>query len=278
MSKLLIIFVHYNANNSYDKYVDYYLKGLLDIKEEKDMIFISTSKLPQNIHTKLSEQNIEIIERKNEGYDFYSYKLAIEKSNLSKYSSVLICNDSVFGAFSSLNDIYTQMQNNKNDIVGMTQNLQHTFHLQSYFLLFKAKVISDKSFLEFFNNIEIISDRAKVIHTYELGLSKHFIKNGFKLGAYCDLVPNCFTMIFHSEKRFKSIRRCIKYFLKGKTSKIKEINSTHLLWKYLITNYNFPFIKRELIDKNQEKLDIESILKELSKITNYPVELIKGRR
>jgi len=270
---LLIVFVHFNPHGYYDDYVDYYLNQLLAIKENKKLIFMSTSQLPKFAKKELIDKNISVVERENEGYDFYSYKLAIESVNIQDFSSVLICNDSVFGPFYELNSIYQEMQASPNDIMGFTQNLEHHFHLQSYFILFKAEVIHSTAFKNFWSNVGIISDRSLVIKEYELGLSKHFIDNGFKLSAYCNIKVTCWNLIFHSEKKFRMFRKCLKYFFKGRLSRVKEINTTHLLWKYMITEYHFPFIKRELIDKNPEKLNVSNIPNQVGKLTNYPTQL-----
>jgi len=270
---LLIVFVHFNKDNNYDDYVDYYIDSLLNIKEEKEIKFISTSTLPIDTKENLLSKNIHVTERENIGYDFYSYKLAIESEDMQKFSSVLICNDSVFGPVCDINQVYQDMQETTNDIVGLTQNYEHLYHLQSYFLLFKQNVIHSKEFQNFWSSVEIISEREKVIQMYELGLSKFFIEHNFKLGAFCDLTPNCSNLMLHSEKRFKMFRKCLKYFFKGRLSRIQDINVTHLLWRHLITDYNYPFIKRELIDKNPEKLLVSAIPKEVQRLTNYPSKL-----
>jgi lipopolysaccharide biosynthesis protein len=270
---LLIVFVHFNPKNFFDEYVEYYIDKLLNIREPKEFVFVSTSAIEKKVAENLKSKGIEVIQRENIGYDFYSYKLAIESKDMDRFSSVLICNDSVFGPFNDINTVYNSMQNSNHDIVGLTKNEEHNFHLQSYFILFKQSVIHSQNFKSFWNNVEIISDRSKVIEMYELGLSKFFIKHNFKLGAYCHLTPNCSNLILHSEKKFKMLRKCLKYFFKGRLSRVQEINVTHLLWRYLITNYNYPFLKRELIDKNPERLDISKIPDEIEKLTNYPKKL-----
>ena len=272
---LLIVFVHYNAKNLYDDYVDYYLDALMSIQEEKQLIFVSTSKLPKDTHKQLQDKNIKIIERKNEGYDFYSYKLAIKSVNTKKFSSILICNDSAFGPFFELNTIYKSMQSINGDIIGLTKSTEETYHLQSYFILFKNSVIHSQAFQKFWEQVGIISDRSKVIETYELGLSKFFIKHQFKLNVFCNLDINCSNLIFHSEKKYLMLRKCFRYLSRGKLTKINEVNPTHYFWRHLITNYNFPFVKRELIDKNPENLNISNLPTFIETLTQYPKILFK---
>jgi len=272
---LLIVFVHYSASGNLEKYVKYYVDELLKIEEEKEFVFVSTSLLALDDKKILMDKGIKVIERENVGYDFYSYKVGIKSVDLSKFSSVLICNDSVFGPLYDINEIYQKLQSNENDIVGMTQSYEKQYHLQSYFLLFKQKACQSDLFNEFWNRVEILNNKDEIIQKYEIGLSQEFLRNGYSIGAYCNMTTTCIDMVLHSEQKLKAIKRCIKYFFRGKLKQIKALNITHYLWEYIIVKKKFPFIKRELIDKNPQKLNIAHIDTVIKEYTQYPVELFQ---
>jgi len=275
---LLIVFVHYNKYNQLDEYVKYYLDKLLEIKEKKKVVFVSTSKLSSVDKNDLITKNIEVIERENVGYDFYSYKVGVEHGYTEDVNSILICNDSVFGPLYDINSIYNSMQNDSNDIVAISDNNEFIYHLQSYFVIFKENVIKDKSFKKFWNDVKILSGRDEVIQTYELGMSKYFIENGYKLGAYNKLLPSCLNVILYGQKKQWMLARCFRYFRKGMFQEASAINVTHHLWEHLITRCNFPFIKRELIDKNPENLSLENLNDLVQTHTDYPVNLFNRKK
>lgn len=274
---LLIVFVHYNQYGLYDDYVDYYINKLLEINEKKSITFVSTSKLPEEAKKTLIDKNIKVIERENVGYDFYSYKVGIENGYTDEISSVLICNDSVFGPLYDINKIYDNMKNSKDDIVGISDTFERSYHLQSYFILFKQSAIMNPSFKRFWKSVEVLSGRDEVIEKYELGMSKYFLDKGLTLGAYNKLLPTCLNVILYGQKKQWMLARCFRYFRKLRPSEATQINVTHHLWERLITKHNFPFIKRELVDKNPENMSLEKLPYIINEYTDYPISLFNRK-
>lgn len=59
-------------------------------------------------------------------------------------------------------------------------------HLQSYFVTFKQSVLKDKSFREFWSQVEDFTDVQDVIDHYETQFTKRFVEAGFKYQALLD--------------------------------------------------------------------------------------------
>ncbi|MEJ8816634.1 rhamnan synthesis F family protein [Lacibacter sp. H407] len=255
----LCVFSSYSFTGEIDEYIYYYLQQLK--KAGFSIAFVSTSKLSNKCINILSEYAFLIIERKNTCPDFGSWKIALEILNFPQnFDAILLANDSVFGPLYELPPIIKSMKK-RFDIWGMTASLEIEYHLQSYFLYFSKKVIQSSHWKSFWQNIDTTLTKTQVIGLYEVGLSKHFLSANFSLGSYTDV-----------EILSKSHRNGEKY-----------LNPTLGFWRLLIERFEFPFLKREvLIKEDIDKIywqrglyvntgNWKSIIK---KNTNYPVEKI----
>ncbi len=244
--KRLCVFAHWDRDNIIDDYVIYYLKELKKVCD--CIIFVSD--------TDCSPEKIEgiadyFIIGKHGEYDFGSYKrgfLFALKENL-KFEELLLCNDSCYGPFYPLENIFKKMDKKRCDFWGLTG---HSYgikkvgneyiesfnpHIQSYFLLLKRQVFESASFLEFLNSIEHKENKDDVVLKYEIGLSRLLWANGFKSILYIN--------------RYKH-----------------TINPIATKWRRLIKWYKFPFLKTVLVKKE--------LIKGWEKIAgDYPIELIR---
>ncbi|WP_256327640.1 rhamnan synthesis F family protein [Nitrosospira sp. Nl5] len=196
-----------------------------------DIVFISSSDAISNVDLKkLSEWCIRIINRENKGYDFYSWKTGLESySQYSAHTGLLLANDSVLGPLFSIKDIIARLENHEGDIVGMTNCLLFYPHLQSYFLYCKKAVIVSKEFIDFFNRVEVLEFKMAIIRRYEVGFSR-LLGRRFKLSALYDLDS------------------AMNRFQPGDRPKNWTEPTSHL-WKPLITELKFPFLKKSLLTR-----------------------------
>ena len=81
MNNILILYCYYEKNNIYKNNLEFFLKfGLYD---ECDYLFI----INENLSLKIPEQNnIKVIFRKNEDYDFGAYNFALNTVDINKYN------------------------------------------------------------------------------------------------------------------------------------------------------------------------------------------------
>ena len=114
------IFAHYDRDGIVDEYVLHYLKVLR--QNVKQLIFVTTAGLDAQSVNMVRALDIEVIERANEGYDFYSYKVGIEQLSLDQYDSLMLCNDSVYGPFDDLAPLFERMDESKCDFWGITES------------------------------------------------------------------------------------------------------------------------------------------------------------
>ena len=248
----LCIFAHFDKHNIIDEHVVHYLINLH--KNYFDIIFVSTSENMQ-----ISELNkirdctsMQII-RKNEGYDFGSYRTGlIQCKYLENYESLVFTNDSIFAPIVPLENMFELMKNKRYDVWGMTDNYEITHHIQSYFIYFTKKVISHSNFKDFFEHIFVLDSKQEIIEKYEIGMSKFYENLGFKIGALAN---------------FKDLQK----YTNG-----TSLNSTLYLWEKLIEEFQVPMIKVELLRDNPNNVDISNVKRFILENTKYDFTLIEN--
>lgn len=276
------IFAHYDKDNMVDDYVYYYLNELLAVVQK--LVFVTVSDISKKDVERLKGLNIEVIKRKNIGYDFYSYKVGIQRLDLSIYTELIICNDSTFGPLIPMKDIFDKMENSKCDFWGITDSRQIDYHLQSYFLVFRKKILKSHVFFDFWNQLKILEDKNEIIKRYEIGISQVLLKKNYRTQAYIDyrinkkdnMVRLLKGLMQKPHKFFKLMISPYRYF---STSTKKNGNSSLNFWDTLLIKYQLPFIKKSLIvDKSQSLENIKKLKvifqKQLLK-TDYPIDFIE---
>lgn len=233
------LFASWDPDGRIHDYVFEYLKELDAFGF--DIYFCSTSEreINEQDYLKLKAICSYISFRQNVGLDFASWKLCYLKIPFFKsYKSILMTNDSVFGPIYPLGPLLKAAEGSSADVISMTDNFEHAHHLQSYFLYFKGEACSH--FLpDFLNSLEILTDKNLIIQRYEIGLSALLVSKGYRIQA---LFP--YKEIL---KKAKSYGDRIPYYEKIAS---EPVNPTILMWHILIQDFNFPFLKRELLTKN----------------------------
>ena len=226
-------FCSYDKENIIRKNVYHYLNEL--ILAGFDIVFICTSDIISNVDLeKLSRCCIRIIHRENKGYDFYGWKTGLEKyPYYNAHAALLLANDSVLGPFFSIKDIITRLENCDADIVGMTDCPNIYPHLQSYFLYCKKSVIASDEFVGFFNQVDVLGFKMAIIRKYEIGFSR-LLSHRFKLSA-----------LYSLESALDRIPDTEPYTERPKN----RIDPSSQLWKPLITELKFPFLKKSILTR-----------------------------
>lgn len=291
MKKIATVFAHYDKNDIIDDYVIYYLSKLSEISSE--IYFVSTATLPLRELSKIKKICKKIILRDNVGYDFMSYKIGINEIDLERFDNLILCNDSVYGPLYDLEKIFLEMEDSLCDFWGMTENYNVSYHLQSYFLVFKKRMFLSGSFRNFWDSVDILNSKKEIILKYEIGLTRYFMNNNF--------TPLCYSVVEYN--RYFYLARAVKYIFSvkflmfifrnifrrsakdGSVEKIlvkrngwgfnflinyhKALNHCHFYWDKLVNIYGMPFIKVELLRDNPCSVDISRWRKVLGNRYDY---------
>ncbi len=280
-ARRVAIFVHYDRYGRVHDFVYYYLRQLTDLGFA--VIFVSNGSFvtPTDIE-RLCDFSALIVLRMNRGYDFGAYKDGIAQiPDIAALDQLLLVNDSVYGPFHSLGPMLEKMTVSRAEVWGATDCWLHSFHLQSYFLLFHSAALQSAAFQNYWKQVRLVQSKTWVVRKYEIGLTRALQNGGLRCRAaygYRDIMQAVVLGLATSEAMDSGGNPAMKAF---RLQLIKAINNGipmnggHVFWDYLIGNMGFPFLKRELLHKNPTKnpalIHWERLLRES---TDYDPDLI----
>lgn len=228
------IFVFYEKEGIAEDYVIYLLEEIR--KNVTDLIVVCNGIINAESRKKIEEITSEVHIRENKGFDAEAWKecfidfLGWEKTE--KYDEILIANDTVYGPFYPLSDVFSAMDKRDIDFWGITmhgeskdpygKNSYGYFpsHIQSYFICIRKKMHASYHFHKFWEELPPIMSYEDAVSYCETTFTKYFSDKGFSWDVFVDM------------------RNYIK-----KRKQNYNIN-THEMADLLI-NRNSPFIKKK---------------------------------
>jgi hypothetical protein len=127
---------------------------------------------------------ITVVRKPNVGYDFGSWSIGILTfAEIFLAEEVLLMNDSNSGPFGTLAELLNSMKESPYDITGITDSLQHRYHIQSFMMHFKNNSLNHHAMVNFWQNIRSQSNKLDVVLAYEIGLTSRAQGNGLFVGA-----------------------------------------------------------------------------------------------
>lgn len=181
--RTLVVMAHYDPHGLVAPHVLRQLDAWREVADRLMVVSAADITDPEVIASVTSRA--ELVQRDNEGYDFYSYKLGLASvDDLSSYDLVVICNDSYIGPLVPWSTVIDAMAHRQVDAWGLTETMRRRRHVQSYFYAFRPWVVASRGFQRFWGDMTVVSDRTLVIRVYELGLSRALLDAGFEIGSY----------------------------------------------------------------------------------------------
>src|SRR5262252_2925017 len=176
-------FVHFVRQGIVHDFVLHYLAEIA--RAGFTTVFVSNApRLDPESLDRISPLYGAILLRANVGMDFGAYKDGIgELPRLDRLEALLLANDSVYGPFHDLGDVIGRMNPAEADVWGITDSWERRFHLQSYFLVFGRRALSHEAFRQFWSGVRYVQSKSWVIGHYEVGLTRHLVRNGLRCRA-----------------------------------------------------------------------------------------------
>ncbi len=260
----LCIYVIYDKQNMVDRYIAYVLKALKSCVSH----LVVVCNMPEISYGReyISTYADDVFFRENKGFDAGGYKDAlcdfIGWDTVLQYDELVLMNDSFFGPFVPMKEIFDNMQEKKVDFWGLSKHKEKVLrneeipeHIQSFFLVVRTKLLHDSSFQQFWEAMPYYNRFIDVIRNFEYKFTPHFANNGFNYTCLADMKPN------DTENKENTF---IQY---------------ELLPYELLKQRNFPILKkkpmerRDILDKHtQENLPL--VLDYIDKFTDYDVSMI----
>lgn len=252
--KRFSIYVIYDPQSIIDEYVNVMLR---ELRKYSSRLVIVCNFPKENVDNITIAD--EIIYRENYGFDAAAYSEAIinNRELIGEYDELLITNDTYYGPIIPFKEMFNRMDEDDCDYWGITRHpggycgkVKINGHIQSYFLNFKSRVIHDREFYNFWENLEYGNNLDDVIINFEVGINNYLDDRGYHSSSYMD-------------NRGFNLPLCMD-------------NNPYLVYPYeLIFQYNIPIIKRRSLSFDNDKFDdAVKALETIREKTEYDCELI----
>lgn len=241
------LFSHFDAQNQIDPHVRRYLRALKD--EGFATVLVTSCPTLDADSLKASDALCAgVIARENRGYDFAGWALAHEiVAGLRQCKEILVANDSLYGPMRPLSAVFETMRDRPCDFWGLTETFELERHLQSFFLLFRAKAVQSEAYWRFWRGVRPLPGKEAVIRAYEATMLRMLAASGLTPGAVMPAAA-----------------------IGGPPT-----NPTMIPWRRLLREFGVPFVKVQLLRDNPIGVDIAGWREEIA-ATDYPVDLIVG--
>jgi len=253
----LALYSFYSKSGSAGSFVYYYIRELL---KAADVVFLVNGILSADARTRLEEMGCQVRVRDNKGFDFGAWKdflLSEDASFYSRYDEIILCNSSCYGPVYPFSELFGKMESRSCDFWGLYRNPGSKGrkrsippHIQSYFLVLRKKLFSDKCFLDYFSRLDYAGSWDEAVRQ-EGAFTGYFENRGFVSSSY--------------------LGSSLSEFIEDPT----------ILMPVELLERKFPFIKRKCftadysyINKISSSAQIRNLLCFLRKKTDYPADLI----
>ena len=210
-----------------------------------------------------------ILIRRNIGYDFGAWRDALDTLGLprAETKAIYLVNDSVYGPFSDLQPLLNTIDFGRADVWGATESWQHSYHLQSFFLVCGEAAIRSEAWRRFWRSVRPIPCKDWIIRHCEIGFTGALAAGGVRCAA---IFPSAALLDEEELARLERILdedydgrgenarlhaeavhadRILRYARRDKNT----LNPSVDLWRQLI-QAGYPFLKRELLLKNPTRV------------------------
>ncbi len=207
------------------------------------VVFVSTIPLSSESLKGLKDVCAVIIEQKNFGRDFGSYKTGFEYLKSMEFfhlERVIFMNDSCLVIPDNFKKTIGQVLKNNTDFIGMTENYKSYYHVSAFFFVVSEKVFQSKHFQQYWETYKRMSDRIYAIHAGEIRLTQSLASEG--------VYPHVLFSSTNILQRTLEIRKNVD--IKKLINTLSVKNNTHFFAFFLVEEMGFPFIKKDLVKRD----------------------------
>ncbi len=238
----LVLFAHYDAGNEVDEYVRYYLQCLYELGST--IVFVSGSpRLKAESARSIEPFCAGIYTRKTLTLDFGSWHLAWHQMlhagwTLEDFDQFLLANDSVYGPMFDLREMFSTFAGA--DMYGVTESLEFSPHLQSYFLLWNLNDATRRFLQSFWKQFQYIESKDELVSRYEIGISVQAREAGLRQQPYL------------SDAAVREAAKASASPAKALLESGEPLNHTLQAWDLLIDPLRSPFLKTSLARRSSD--------------------------
>lgn len=200
MKSRLCIYLTFDKQKIVDAYIGYMLKQLKTCCD--CVVVICNEEYVQHGTEYLEKYGDKIFYRENKGFDAGGFKdglcSLIGWDAIYQYDELVLANDSFYGPFQNMTDIFTDMEACAADFWGLTKHGQSTAadgqpipeHLQSFFLVIRENMLKSRSFRTYWEEMPYYQSFDQVVKKHEMYFTAYFAQKGFLYDCYADMAAN----------------------------------------------------------------------------------------
>ncbi len=284
--KRIAMYVIYDQDGILDDYRKYYLQELRKFTDT--IVAVVSGTLTPESRIELETLADDILVRENKGLLAGSWIDGIQHigwDKLYQYDELLMLNDSFFGPFYPLDEMFEAIESSDADFYGAFKNyeeksitringrqLKHGWFRGSicYFYIIKSNLLHSNEFKRYWSQKPVIKEDWDTYFFAELDFYDYVIDSGFKVDAYQtdklkgyffdNLSQNMFKLIKNDKIPFARIRPFCTDFMSQsilvnyskdprETLKFIEENTSYdinLIWNYILRTKNLTHIWNQL--------------------------------
>ncbi len=261
----LCIYLTYDKQKIIDRYIAYMLQ---ELKTCSDFLVVVSNQKEIICGADILEAYAdEIFYRENFGFDAGGYKDALCDflgwDRVLSYDELVLVNDSMFGPFKPMKDIFAEMSKKKIDFWGLSKHGERKDlkdgcyfpeHIQSFFLVIRSKMLHCSQFKDYWQNMPYYTTFHETVMRHEVRFTQKFSKLGYTFDTLADTKVN-------------------------DSSNIKNNYSQYAVLSFeLISKRNFPFLKKRHISldtlESHTQESLRLAIDYIDKDTDYDVNLI----
>lgn len=210
----LAVYVFWERKGIVRDYVVTYLKGLTSVADKIYMVV--NGEICQQGKRRIEEETgAVVLQRSNEGVDFWAYKTALEceGEGISAYDEVILCNCSCYGPIYPFMEMFEEMGRRNVDFWGVTEwpfdegGYRGTWIL-SYFMVFSSRMFLSDTWQEYWKNLPSVTSREDCIKKHETKFTTYFAERGFSYDVYCPNTPEYIDSTIEAPDKLVIEQRC----------------------------------------------------------------------
>ena len=164
------LFVTHSPRGRLKPHVRHYLESLKR-QDISPILIVNADRPSEAADINMTSEIDGVFVRQNEGYDFAAWAHILRlQPELFDAGILYLLNDSVIGPTNDIafRNILTRLRNSRADFVGLTENFDRAWHVQSYFLALKHRALSSAELRKFINGIVSYTEIEDVINEFEV--------------------------------------------------------------------------------------------------------------
>lgn len=264
--KRLCIYLTYDKDSVVDAYIGYMLKELRECADHLAVV-CNEEKVEEGIEH-IQGYADEIFFRENKGFDAGGFKdalcLFLGWDKVWEYDELILVNDSMFGPFCPMREIFAEMDKRPADFWGIARAeygaCKSNFgrdvpeHIQTYFMAVRTRMLHSDAFRAYWEGMPYYPVFSQLFQEYEFKFTQHFAELGYTYDTLADTKAN--------DSENKDYNYCQYEFISYE----------------LIKKRNFPFLKKQQIASDtlekQTQEQLRLAMEYIHRHTDYKADLI----